>query len=171
MHVLRGTYAPRFAVLRNRGVNSLEEASMQSLMNLWQPWQDFNQIQQEMGRLFGQRMGKPSVPVGYPLVNVWANDALVVLTAEVPGLDPEQLDITINRNTIVLAGTRETGQPGEGETYYRRERPANNFSRTVELPIEVDPQSAEAEYAKGLLTLRLSRPAAHQPQKVTVKAS
>ena len=142
---------------------------MQSSINTWNPWQELDQIQQEMGRLFGRR--RPSAPVGYPAVNLWADDTSLVLTAELPGLDPEQLDVTVNRNTITLSGKREADKPQEGQTYYRRERPAFSFSRTLELPIEVDPQSAEADYAKGVLTVRLSRPAAHQPKKVTVKSA
>ena len=143
---------------------------MQNLINKWNPWQELDQIQQEMSRMFGRRIAKPSVPVGYPAVNLWADDASLVLTAEIPGMNPEQLDVAVNRNSIVLSGTRESGKLQEGETYYRQERPKASFTRTLELPVEVDPQSAEAEYAKGVLTLRLSRPAAHQPKKVAVKA-
>jgi HSP20 family protein len=123
-----------------------------------------------MGRLFGRRLSRPSAPAGYPAVNLWADERSVVLTAEVPGFTPEQLDVTINKNTIVISGTRDSGKPKEGETYYRKERPSASFTRTLELPIEIDPNSAEADYSKGVLTLRLSRPAAHLPKKVTVKS-
>jgi HSP20 family protein len=143
---------------------------MYHLMNHWNPWQELDQIQKEMNRLFGRRLGQPSAAVGYPAVNLWADDRSVVLTAEIPGMKPEDLDITVNRNSIVLSGSREIPKPQEGETWYRKERPAASFTRTLELPIEVDPQSAEADYSKGVLTLRLSRPAAHQPKRVTVKA-
>jgi len=143
---------------------------MQNLTNPWNPWQELDQIQKDMSRLFGRRIARPSAPVGYPAVNLWADDRSLVLTAEMPGLTPDQLDITVNRNTIILNGTRETEQPKEGETYFRKERPSASFTRTLELPIEVDPDSAEADYSQGVLTLRLSRPAAHQPKKVTVKA-
>jgi HSP20 family protein len=143
---------------------------MQNLKNPWNPWKELNQIENEMNRLFGRRFGKPAVPVGYPAVNLWADDHTLLLTAEIPGFEPEQLDITVNRNSIVLSGKRDTVQPQSGETYYRKERPSASFTRTLELPIEVDPESAEADYSKGVLTVRLSRPAAHQPKKVTVKA-
>lgn len=143
---------------------------MQNLINHWNPWQELDQIQKEMSRLFGRRMAQPSVPVGYPAVNLWADDHSLVLTAEIPGLNPDEIDITVNRNTIILSGKRDSGQPKEGETYYRKERPSASFARTIELPSEVDPDSAEADYSQGVLTLRLSRPAAHLPKKVTVKA-
>lgn len=143
---------------------------MKATMNLWNPWQELDQIHQEMSRLFGRRQTGANRQTPFPAVNVWADDASIVLTAEIPGMDPEQIDVTVQRNSITLSGKRDLGTVKEGETVYRRERFSDSFSRTLELPIEVDPQSAEAEYEKGVLTLRLSRPAAHQPQKVTVKS-
>jgi HSP20 family protein len=141
---------------------------MQNSLTNWNPWKELDQIQREMGRLFGRRMAQPS-PLGYPAVNLWADDRSVVLTADVPGLEPEQLDVTINRNTVILSASPETEKRKEGETYYRRERPSASFMRTVDLPVEVDPNSAEADYSKGVLTLRMSRPVAHQPKKVAVR--
>lgn len=142
---------------------------MQNTIRNWNPWQELNQIQKEMNQLFGRRLGNTGIPVAFPAVNLWADDRALVLTAEIPGWDPDQFDITVNRNTITIAGERDTAKPQAGETWYRKERPSAAFSRTLELPFEVDPQSAEADYSKGVLTLRLSRPAAHLPQKVTVK--
>jgi HSP20 family protein len=144
---------------------------MKALMKTWNPWQELNQIQQEMSQLFGRRTSAGNHVSVYPPVNLWSDEASLVLTAELPGIDPEKLDLTVNRNTITFSGTREFTQPQEGETYYRQERSADAFSRTLELPFEVDPQSADATYEKGVLTLRLARPASHQPQKVQVKAS
>jgi len=143
---------------------------MKATMNLWNPWQELDQIHQEMSRLFGRRQTASKQPTQFPAVNVWADDASLVLTAEIPGMDPEQIDVTVHPNSITLSGQRVLGEVKEGETVYRKERFSDSFSRTLELPIEVDPQSAEADYQKGVLTLRLSRPTAHQPQKVTVKA-
>lgn len=144
---------------------------MKALMKTWNPWQEIDQIQEEMSRLFGRRNGAGQFARVYPAVNVWSDDASVVLTAEIPGFEPEQLDLTVNNNTITLAGKREPVKPQEGETFYRQERPAESFTRTLELPFDVDPESADANYEKGVLTVRLTRPATHQPKKVQVKTS
>jgi len=143
---------------------------MQTNLNFWNPWNEVNALQQEMGRLFGRRWDNGTGASLYPAVNLWGDDTSVVLTAELPGFDPQELDITVQRNSITLKGERKPDEPKEGETYYRHERPAKAFSRTLELPVEVDPQSADASYEKGVLTLRLSRPETHQPHKVAVKA-
>jgi len=144
---------------------------MKGLMNIWDPWGELDQIHREMNRLFARPQlngGRSNV---YPAVNLWANETELVLTAEIPGLDPEKLDLTVNPTSISLKGTRELPEPAEGETFYRQERSAAAFERTLELPFEVEPQSADATYEKGVLTLKIARPAAQQPQKVTVKAS
>ncbi len=143
---------------------------MRASLNPWNPWQELDQIQHEMGRLFGRRMGNALPRSAFPAVNVWGDESSLVLTAEIPGVDPEKLDITVNRNTIVLRGTREVGKPRDGETYYRQERQGAEFSRTCELPFDIDPESADATYEKGVLTLRLARPNEHLPKKVVVKA-
>jgi HSP20 family protein len=106
----------------------------------------------------------------YPPVNVWHNAEHVVMTAEIPGVEPADLDVTATKTTVTLKGRRGGEQLQEGETFYRQERPAVEFERTVELPFEVDPQSSEATYEKGVLTLRLRRPEEHKPQKITIKA-
>ncbi|MCA9072004.1 MAG: Hsp20/alpha crystallin family protein [Planctomycetaceae bacterium] len=143
---------------------------MKATMNLWNPWQELDQIHQEMSQLFGRRVKNSKQRPHFPAVNVWADDTSLVLTAEIPGMDPDQIDVTVQRDSITLSGKRNLGEVKEGETVYRQERFSDSFSRTLDLPIEVDPQSAEADYQKGVLTLRLSRPATHQPQKVTVKS-
>lgn len=143
---------------------------MKPTVNLWNPWQELDQIHQEMSRLFGRRQAVSKRASAFPALNVWADDSSLVLTAEIPGMDPDQIDVTVQRKSVTLSGKRDLGEVKEGETVYRQERFSDSFSRTLELPIEVDPQSAEADYQKGVLTLRLSLPATHQPQKVTVKA-
>ena len=82
---------------------------------------------------------------------------------------PEDLDVTVQGNTITLRGRRTANPLQDGESYIRRERFSAEFTRTVELPFEVDPQSAEANYEKGVLTLLLLRPEEYKPRKVTFK--
>ena len=145
---------------------------MRVLTRNWNPWRELDQIQQEMSRLFGPRFSTVAPrPAVYPTVNLWGNENELALTAEIPGLKPEDLDVTVNRDKVTLKGARETNRLEEGESLHRQERQTQTFSRTLELPFEVDPQSAEATYEKGVLTLRLKRPEEHKPLKVAVKAN
>ena len=134
-------------------------------------WQDFGQLHDEMSRLFSRNIGDVfQRPATFPLVNVRYNDDEVVLTAEVPGLEPEDLDITVTRDHVTLKGTRKAEDLQEGETFFRQERGKTEFERMVKWPVEVDPQSHDAKLANGILTLRLPRPAELKPQKISIQA-
>jgi HSP20 family protein len=140
---------------------------MTRLFATWDPWQELADLQRQMNRLFSSRW--PVRREAFPPVNLRAGDDGLVLTAEIPGVNPDELDVTIQRDLVTVRGRREAEPLEDGETYTRRERFTEPFSRTVELPFEVDPQQADAHYAHGVLTLKLSRPAEHKPTRVSVK--
>jgi HSP20 family protein len=104
-----------------------------------------------------------------PAVNLWQNDSGLVLTMELAGVDPDALDLTITRNAVTVRGERPVEKLDEKTSWIRRERPETPFHRTIELPVEVDPQSAEAACEKGVLTIRLHRPVEQRPAKVAVR--
>lgn len=131
------------------------------------PLHELDAFSRQLGRFF---RGTPFRLPSHPAVNVSVGDDDVVLTAELPGLDPEKLDITVVRNTVTLRGERAEQELANGETWVRRERSHDAFERTVELPFEVDPQSADATYEKGVLRLALTRPEEHKPRKVNVRS-
>jgi HSP20 family protein len=106
----------------------------------------------------------------YPPVNLGINDHGVKLTAEVPGIDLEDLDVTLHGNTITVAGKRAADPLEEGEAYARNERPHGEFSRTIELPFDVSSETAEAAYEKGVLTLLVQRPEEQKPKRLSIKA-
>lgn len=134
----------------------------------WNPLQEIDAFSRQVNRLFG---GTPFRMPNHPAVNVSVGDDNVVLTAELPGFDPERFDISIVRNTVTLKGERASHELGEGETWVRRERSVDSFERTVKLPFEVDAESADASYEHGVLRLVLNRPEEHKPRKISVRAN
>ncbi len=111
-------------------------------------------------------------PAAFPAINAWENEKGLVLTAELPGLDPAQLDVSLEKDSLTIAGRRsETAEAKSDENFVRRERWFEPFERTVELPFDVDPDKCDATYEKGVLTIRLERAAAQQPKKLTIKSS
>lgn len=135
----------------------------------WNPWKDLERLQSDVNRLFGgDRMWDRTR--AYPAVNLHQGENEIVLTAELPGLNPDALDITVNPQSVTLKADRKPVELKEGESWSRKERPDVSVNRTVELPFAVDPQSAEANYEKGVLTIRLHRPKEHRPNKVQVRA-
>jgi HSP20 family protein len=141
---------------------------MNRIFSTWDPWQELADLQKQMNRLFSSRW--PVRREAFPPVNLRAGQDGLVLTAEIPGVRPDELDVTIQRDLVTIKGRRQPEPLEEGQTYTRRERFTEPFARTLELPFEVDPQHAEARYANGVLSLRISRPAEHKPTRVSVQA-
>ena len=141
-------------------------------MRIWDPWRDLDQM---LTGSFGDLLSGPRRTLRMRQqttlpVNFWRSDDSLVLQAEIPGLDIEQMDLTVTGERLTLKGQRTVDMPEEGETYQRRERPTQGFSRTFALPYEVDPNKTEATYENGVLTISLHRPDHLKPQKIQIKA-
>lgn len=128
---------------------------------------NMRRLQDEMNRL--QERG-PTRAAEHPAVNVFANQDGVILTAELPGVRSEDLDISIHRDFVTLSGDRRT-ETEEARGYHRRERRQGRFVRTLSLPFMVDPKKAEADLVDGVLTLELPRAEEDKPRRISVKTS
>lgn len=147
---------------------------MSRLGTLWNPWREMNHLRQEMNHLMGYDGWPVSrQSVAFPAINMWENSQGLVLTAEIPGVDASKLDVTLEKDSLTLSGAREAfmaqNAPTE-ESYVRHERWFEPFNRTVELPFDVDPNKCDAQYEKGVLTIKLERAPEDQPKKVAIKA-
>jgi HSP20 family protein len=144
---------------------------MTAWINSWTPWREMNRLQGELNRMFGHHAIEHSEPKGnLPAVNIWQDEKRLVLTVELPGREPDDIDLTVTRESVVLRKIPRQSEESDEGTWYRRERSVEPVERTIELPLEVDPSQVEARYEKGVLTLELQRPVEHQPRKVTVRA-
>jgi len=94
---------------------------------------------------------------------------VALLTAELPGVDPNAIDISILGDTLTLSGVRKEEVLKEGEVCHREERPTGEFQRTLELPVKVNPDKVEAAYAQGILRVTLSRAEETKPKQIKVK--
>jgi HSP20 family protein len=104
-------------------------------------------------------------------MNLYAGDEGVILTAELPGLEPDDLEITVLGETLTLSGSRNMGDVEEGVKYHRRERGQGQFNRTVQLPFVVDSESVEAKFTNGVLHVVLPRAEEDKPRKISVNAA
>ena len=107
----------------------------------------------------------------FPPVNIWLGDDDAVLLAEVPGIDPNQLNITVKDDAVSIRGTREVPVSDDQATYLRQERSSGAFTRSFTLPFKVDADRVSADYRRGVLELRLPRSPEDKPRKISVKAS
>lgn len=118
--------------------------------------------------LFNRFIGGASeVSTSFPAFNVWSNDDGAVLSSELPGVKMEDLDITVSGKEITVKGTRKEGD-SQDSRYLRRERPAGEFSRSFELPYQIDAGKVEAKLTNGVLHIGLPRAENDKPRKIAV---
>ena len=124
-------------------------------------------LQQEMNRLFSSAGQKTTQD--YPAVNIWEKDGASIVTAELPGIDSEKIDITVSGDVLSIAGTALKENFDKGETYLRQERGIGNFKRNIQIPYQVDVKAVEAKYEKGILMVTLPRIKEDLPKKIKIK--
>jgi HSP20 family protein len=133
---------------------------------------EMERLRREMNRLFGEwptgaRWGNtPS----YPAMNVWTDEDSAVVTAELPGVILENIEISVEDDTMTLRGTRQPDEEEEGATFHRRERRHGTFLRTLRLPFRVDAENVDATLKSGILNVVLPRAEEDKPKKITVRA-
>ena len=104
-------------------------------------------------------------------LDVFAQDDDVVVVAAVPGVDPEAIEITVEKNTVTLSGKAAPAGTGTSATWYLQELPRGSFSRTLTLPFEVDAANADATFDNGLLRLTLPKRESAKARQIRVKVS
>lgn len=131
------------------------------------PVTEMQRLQREMNRLFS---GATELYAhDFPAVNVWRGEDGAIVTAEVPGIESEKLDISVVGDSLTLSGSREIDPLKQGESYHRQERTYGRFARTLQLPFQVDAAKVTAKYEKGVLQITLPRLEAEKPRKIAIK--
>jgi len=103
-----------------------------------------------------------------PRVDISETDAEVKIRADVPGIDPEKINIEVTEDSLSLSGSIEKSEEEEGENYYRLERQTGQFSREFILPSKIDPNSVEAKAKNGTITITLKKQPSEQKRKVQI---
>jgi HSP20 family protein len=106
----------------------------------------------------------------YPPVNVWISEDDILVKAEIPGMEPDQFEITTKGDILYITGSREPEKLEEGCRYHRQERGFGRFSRGLQLPFQVNQDKVEANYEKGVLQIYLPRAEEDKPRKISIKS-
>ena len=114
---------------------------------------------------------RPAPAGGFPAVNIWQGTDSAALTAELPGVDPADIDISVKEDVVTITGERKAPATDEQTVWHRRERAYGRFSRVIQLPFRVDPDRVEARLQDGVLQIELHRPEADKPRRVQIKAA
>ena len=144
-------------------------------INRWDPAREFMTLREAMNRLFeesfvgSQAQGRDAQYTELRLpIEAYSTDHEIVVRAAVPGLKPEEVEITIEGDTLTLRG--EFPRPMDNVNYLFYERPYGRFARTLQLNVPIEAEKAEATFENGLLTLTLPKAEAVRPKQIPIKA-
>lgn len=107
-------------------------------------------------------------------LDVYATDADITVIAAIPGVEPDDLDLSINQNTVTIRGEVKnvaSSEEAKKATWYVHELPYGKFQRSLTLPIDVDAGKADATFDHGILKLRLPKSASAQPKQIKVRTA
>lgn len=125
---------------------------------------DMQRLQQQLNSIFHDSENLSE----FPPVNVWTCADGAIVRTEVPGIDTENIDVSIVNETLTIRGTRAE-ETGKGSvSCHRKERDFGHFVRSLQLPFEVDGDRVKARFAEGVLEITLPRAEASKPRKIGV---
>lgn len=131
------------------------------------PWLELDRLQRQLNDVFGRR-GMARDATEFPPINIWTNDEGAVITAELPGLDAKQIDLSVPGDTLTLKGERAEQKSEPGHTFHRRERGSGPFARTVQVAFRIEPAGVTATYERGVLEVTVPRSKADRPRSIAV---
>jgi HSP20 family protein len=143
----------------------------------WEPINDISSLSQRMDRMFEELMGRGLRRLAEddrvrgawsPAVNILEKKDAIVITADLPGLKAEDVDITVDNGVLTLRGERRLEEASEGETYHRVERVYGVFERTFTLPNSVDVNRIDAKFRNGEMVVTLPKREESKPRAVKV---
>jgi HSP20 family protein len=124
-------------------------------------------FQDSLSRMFAE----PSARPWSPAVDVYETENELVLKADVPDVDPKNVEVQFENGTLTLKGTRKFDEEKNGKGYHRIERSYGSFVRAFSLPETVDPEKVKADYKNGVLTVTLQKKEVAKPRPITVHVS
>lgn len=143
----------------------------------WEPFRDLLTTQDRFNRLFNETFssafGGQNLAAGTwnPPVDVYETDKGLVLKAELPGLDPKDLEVRVEDGTLYLKGERKEERDVKEENYHRIERSYGSFTRTFALPKSVNTDDIKADYKDGVLTLAMGKREEAKPKTIKVNVT
>ncbi len=141
----------------------------------WDPFREMQTFRDVMDRFFEEPWAEAprqwmQRTEGFPLaLDLAEDDANYIVKASVPGVDPENVEVTLTDNVLTIKGETKGEKDVDEKNYHLRERRFGSFTRSVTLPMPVDSEKVEATHENGVLTLRLPKTEAVKPKRIAVK--
>ena len=148
----------------------------QSEVNSWTPLRDLFNMQREIGRVFEGLFSEsdsisPEVSLWLPRVDVTENKESYVIKAELPGVNKENVKITLHDGVLTLKGEKKQEKEEKDTNYHRVERSYGSFERSFTLPTGVRSEKIDASFKDGVLSITLPKAEESKPKEIEVKLS
>jgi HSP20 family protein len=146
-------------------------------MATWDVFKELDNLRKEVdeafrgagyNRPFGPSFLSPVSTRRFPLVNFSEDEGHVYIEALVPGVDPQDVDLSVLRNTVTISGERKPFVEKEGQIVHRSELGSGKFSRTLELPVDIDPNRVSAQCKDGIMQITLAKAEHAKPKKIAI---
>jgi HSP20 family protein len=138
----------------------------------WDPIRELDSLQGDMNRLFDRffegRAANGTSRRWIPAMDLVETEDHLVLRGDLPGMTEDDINIEIKDNVLTVSGERKAESEEKGKGYHRVERSFGSFSRSLTLPQGVDPEKVDAGFDKGVLEVRIPKPAEAKPTRVQI---
>ena len=143
----------------------------------WDPTRDLDTLQGDVNRLFDSFFGRRETAVGndygsrrwIPAMDLVETDEHLVLRADLPGVDRDNVEIEVKDGVLTISGERRAEHEDKREGFHRVERSFGRFSRSLELPQGIAADSVQARFERGVLELRMPKPEERKPTRIEIE--
>lgn len=140
----------------------------------WNPFREMMDLRSEFDRLFEETLSVPRLrwqPTSWGMdLDVAESEDSFVVTASLPGIKPEDIDVSLTNNVLTIRGEAKQDETIDEEQYHIRERRYGSFSRTITLPVQVNSDAVDATYENGVLKLEIPKAEEVKPKRISVKS-
>lgn len=140
----------------------------------WRPMNEVSRMRREMddlwSRLFGERMMEPAASAWFPSLDVKETDGKIVVTAELPGLTADDIDVSISDDLLTIKGEKKTEEEKKKEEgVYVSERYFGSFQRSIRLPAGVDSEKVMADFKNGVMRIEMPKTETSKTRKIAIQ--
>ena len=135
----------------------------------WDPWGELASLQRDMNTLFDRGAGSPAQAGSLlPAIDAYRTDEGMVVHVELPGLNRDEIDVSVDDGVLTVSGERKLGHEVAEDSWLRRERAYGRFERSFRLPDGTDPDAIEADFDNGVLALTIPHPEERKPRRIQI---
>ncbi|HKM38986.1 MAG TPA: Hsp20/alpha crystallin family protein [bacterium] len=135
----------------------------------WDPFAELGPFREDLGRLFDRYSNLVAIRGWQPAIDLYEENDAFILKAEIPGVEPEDVDITVSTENITLRGVLDRKHEEQRQGYIRSERHQGEFARSLTMPAEIKPDQAKATFKNGVVTVVLPKVKPGQRQGIKLK--